>query len=530
MQNLSVNRTNMSMVLTVEPHQPIQSSPTIVSSQENSEEFNFESHINRLGDLLIEYDSWSDPLSENILFWAEETFSKVKDEAFEFNETTKNFLLKRIHKLLNKKLLSSFDKAPFKDQRISPLKNPILERDWTWEKEILEDYQTCWQIACQGLPLKSPFDKQEMKTIRSHELAKEIQKWAKDLLVEIEQSNDGTLVTNEIGCLALPLRQRNDDFQEAQMRLMNYWADARAANFRDAAHEFNNEMELGTKQIAQIKVETRERIAEAVRQTEELALARQDQIQKRIEGIEERYRESENDLNARIEQEVRRVEQIQAETQEEIAQAVARANERHQIRQDELQRQLENRVEDFSRREAVLRARIEQDEQQLEQTSLEAQQRIAQAIAQANERHQAHQSLQRHMEDIERNHLRTESTLNSRLAESERRIVQIQARSRQELAEAAARANEQLRTHQIQYQAKIQNMVNEHNRNNAALHASIANTQALLNSTKKQLSALQSTSAQQKNRINNLQGTVNLNAHKIRRLRKKAKKKKFGIF
>lgn len=241
------------LVSTEEPSQP-------PSPEENPiKQFSFKTHIGRLCKLLDEYENWGDTLSENLRTWAGRTYLHIRSEGFKANENKNEYIAKRINKLLEKKLINSFDRAPLKNSPVPALGNPVLERRWTWESLMLDDYLSCWKTIFPGMPPRSPFDLQVMQPRCAHVFANEIKEWAKTFLIGTGQISE-CLAASENQERSLELYVKRYTQEEAEKRYMFYEACARDADFRETGRNHERETKKMMEDFAQQVSIAKERI------------------------------------------------------------------------------------------------------------------------------------------------------------------------------------------------------------------------------------------------------------------------------
>lgn len=144
-------------------------------------------YIENLGDLLLKYENWNDSLSEKLLKWGNKTFLEVKDPNFVINEDTKQRALNRINKLTHQILINPLGG--------SPLRAPVLERTWIWEKSDLEDYA--------ALRSQSPFDEQQLEAARPHDFALDMLKWISGVQKTFNLTTDTLSISQTHGTLVV---------------------------------------------------------------------------------------------------------------------------------------------------------------------------------------------------------------------------------------------------------------------------------------------------------------------------------------
>lgn len=117
--------------------------------------------LNKLEDILLRHLTWKDPLSIRLFKWGSKVLSINLT-----NITTAPLVVElgteRIEKLREKIVINFVDLK-------STLKEPMLDRKWTWEKSVLENYLKLSSL--------SPFDEQPIQAV-PHTFAHEILAWA----------------------------------------------------------------------------------------------------------------------------------------------------------------------------------------------------------------------------------------------------------------------------------------------------------------------------------------------------------------
>ncbi len=421
----------------------------------------------RLEDILINFGALEDPLSEDLLAWAARTYLIISADGFKRNAELKQSVLKRIHKLRDQKLINPIDGTPDKE--------PVLERQWKWERWMVEEYKTCWKRIYPQLPVKSPFDQQDMQPSCPHMLAQELQKWGDAFLMQMAPSDSTKDIAlchqNPFVFHLSPLREM-DDLPKVQHRLTCYLALAKASNVKDFARAAKREIKMANKQIVQIGNETRERMAQEAMRIEEMVRAHQHELEEQIESIKSLHQQREEELTHQLQQEVTRAAQIQVQTQHMLEQEAERNSERRRIQQEELNRQIEN---------------------------------------------------------IEQNHQNVEQVLNSRLAEDERMIGYVQEQNRV-LSHEITLTREQHQVYKAELENRVKAIVAEHLHRDQMLTSQIAHAQQLLNNINQQCNASNATVQAQQRQINRLNALTQVRANQVHHLKKKVKKKKFGIF
>lgn len=480
------------------------------SEAKKTKEFDFESFKERLGDIIYEFGNWreEDFFSERVLTWADRTYLKICPRGFELNEETMELIVKRITKLIKKKLLDSFNCAPVRNLPISLIKEPVRERLWTWPKEKILDYRICWNIVYPGTPPESPFDYEEMQPETPHLFAKAMNEWAMDFCEEIghpfpvnEESPQSTIPE---GSLELALRKENYSFEEAQLNLMRYIAEAKDANFRVEGRQKEREIKFRSQSFAHFDEETKARFAEEVERVTKMVVEGKAEIEGKIADIKQQSLEKELFLQERIEEERRELKRLEAEMQEKNAQWDVKAQEFHRERHEYLRKNISAMEEVYAKDLECLSAQIEEERKKNADNKAENERNLAIAEAQANERRLASKAeLQKELQNIEQTHLKTEGILNSRVEEGLEKNEKLSAKN-QELAKDLEKSKKDDRENQKRNQSIIANMEKSHAANVRALNAMIASLRGTVNHLSIQLNAQIATNAHQQDQINHL--------------------------
>lgn len=115
--------------------------------------------------IVDQYQHWNDSLSKEVVTWSRKLFVKLLDPNISVQEK-ETIGKKRARKLAQKILVDCIYKRPLKD--------PVLERNATWERESHSWY-------CDHT-MRSPVDKRPMnKNVKVHEFAKKMIDWLESL-------------------------------------------------------------------------------------------------------------------------------------------------------------------------------------------------------------------------------------------------------------------------------------------------------------------------------------------------------------
>jgi len=227
--------------------------------------------INTLAQILDTYESWEDHLSLRLYEWG----ARVIEVAPKFNkDTDANLKLKvdeYIHVLMREILLNPLNGLPLKD--------PILDREWVWEKSMLDEYKT--------LSLLSPYDAKPINAT-VHLFAKAMLGWVQSLpytsecLLKYSASPENASTSTNV----TPSMQ----FSEKVMLLMAYSRMAGVA--MECQNHINGTIQLkeAKRLLVQCRRDTEERIREATARAEKNAKEREDEINKNTASLEKSHK------------------------------------------------------------------------------------------------------------------------------------------------------------------------------------------------------------------------------------------------
>lgn len=510
------------IVLETEPPQSQPSSIVILSPLHLKKSNKF--YIDQLGKILSGCEGWTDPLSDDLSAWVDRTYLLVTAPGFNWSEDAKKDLIKRIHKLFDKKLMNLFERAP--------IKNPVLERFWTMDETMDKEWRDCWEIVYPNRPTLSPFDKQEMQPTHPHQFAMVIQCWAEAFLRELDPGSNfnPSLPTEDIFELVPSPPKKIDDVASAKEKMLEYILYAKAAKIKMNGRRIKREMKMGTEEMIQQEKETNERIARQIAHTEEMVLLHQARVEAQYEEMENHYNGREEELVLRLQQEVEKIKQIREETEERLRQAEERAREARQAHEEELETRITGIDQQYQRNEEVLHANLEEKEREIGQVRVETREMLEQTVARSNEEREAcREEFVRRIGNIEQNHHLTEEALQRRVEDGTRTIKQVRGQN-QELAQEIARERERQRLRQQEYENTLHGITENHRNQTHHLNSQIAHAQQSLRNTNQQINHLHTASTNQTRQINHLKATLAAEHREIHHLKKKAKKKKFGIF
>lgn len=249
--------------------------------------FDCRAYLNELEGYLCTYDLNTDPLSERLHKWGRRTVLACYAPHFIFDAEAIQKAGRRIQKLLKRVLINPLD--------TSPLCQPVLERHWTWEKWMLEDYQT--------LTTKSGFDQEEMAPMVPHTFAKMMLLWAHSFpfLPEEPLSSSTEITPVAPSCLIdRSLMQHSENPGVKMLKLFTYQQFIQAAIAREAIRELRYQVNETRRAMVEIREDNRAIIAENVERYEREAAEHEALIERRFEEVEEIHQGTVNLLNTRI--------------------------------------------------------------------------------------------------------------------------------------------------------------------------------------------------------------------------------------
>ncbi len=207
----------------------------------------FQQARDQLIDILDRYESWHDPFSERLFRWGVEILPSNLPEGHIPSEEEIAYGAQKVDELTREILISPLDRAP--------LREPVLERQWLWERWQLEDFQTLF--------LLSPFDGMPFEEIQRHRFAEELLYWLQSLAENIpssgESSDSSELVEmSQSSQLDASLIQESNDDQSKMLKMFTYMTLARNANLERSLREgIRNPIEDASLIQAKLLVETR---------------------------------------------------------------------------------------------------------------------------------------------------------------------------------------------------------------------------------------------------------------------------------
>ncbi len=203
------------------------SSEHMISMTLNWRPLNYQEARDELIEILDRYETWNDPFSQRLFRWGVEILPAHLPDDYVPNEEEVAYGAQKIEELRKQILISPLDRAP--------LREPVLEREWLWERWQLEDFQTLYHL--------SPFDGMPFEEIRRHRFAEELLYWLQSLAENRspslgESSSSGELIemSRSYHLNASLIQQSNDD-QSKVLKMFTYMNLARNANLERGLRE-----------------------------------------------------------------------------------------------------------------------------------------------------------------------------------------------------------------------------------------------------------------------------------------------------
>jgi hypothetical protein len=250
--------------------------------------------IEDLSIILNKYLTWNDLLSEDIKRWADNALdaSEIENPQAAMRKVESD-----INDLFIKILVSS-------NLRI-PLKEPILDGLWTWEKGELAEYCTKFRNSpLEGFPLNFP-------AMRPHRFCMEIMAWAKSLPIELfeAQTNralvlsgaQGSAATRTIVPIQIDGRSNAEIELELDRQLTIYFECAKMADERLQVHRLCRPIKQATKEAKLSREEIEEYVRLEVARAARHAEQQKEEFIAQLNVVVDRNRSVVNILNSRIE-------------------------------------------------------------------------------------------------------------------------------------------------------------------------------------------------------------------------------------
>lgn len=160
-----------------QPHfQPSTEEMKAEETQSDPIPMSFSDYLDLLTDILSKYSSWQDPISKLLSGWGWEIIT-IDPEKKEFKDLSPEEFEMAKNQINDLKKVILFNPM---DKQGTMFNELVLEREWPWEKWMLDDYNALFQQP------RSPFDGQMHEKAKPHEFAQAIISWLK-LLPDVDQ-------------------------------------------------------------------------------------------------------------------------------------------------------------------------------------------------------------------------------------------------------------------------------------------------------------------------------------------------------
>jgi hypothetical protein len=232
--------------------------------------------LDKLATIFGKFSEWNDPLSQRVFSWGVSTLEKIEDPAEE--EAFIKLAMERTDELMREILINPIDGQP--------LKEPVLEHTWTWERWIHTDYRHLFN----GI---SPLDGGPMENDPPpHLFAQEMLQWAHRFVPAILPSY--SIVPFSYGAL------NRDLVTEPAVRHHAYKKLAKRARKFRQNQQFCEAMETRLRDFNQNTEQMRRTNAQMSVWAQEDALQHEADISQRIAAIDHTYRETLSGLENEI--------------------------------------------------------------------------------------------------------------------------------------------------------------------------------------------------------------------------------------
>jgi hypothetical protein len=205
-------------------------------------------------DIFEKFEEQTDPLSINIRHWGANLFETAANTAN--SEKIMQIVQECLGILVYEILVDPINQAPLKD--------PILERSWVWERQMHSEYRKHFSV--------SPLDEIAMlENPPPHFFAKEMLAWVKG----IES--------------IVPQRQTSATISQEQMTLL---AKAHAARSKELARQIQEKMEWGLVEVKRETASIQEASTLAMEKAVQNAMQAQQELERQVEIIQKIHAET----------------------------------------------------------------------------------------------------------------------------------------------------------------------------------------------------------------------------------------------
>jgi hypothetical protein len=235
---------------------------------------NFESQIDRLTDILDQYQGYNDSLSKSLFRWGASVLQIAVKHYSSATEEMAKIASERIHELATELLVNPLDGRSLQD--------PILERDWTWEREVHQDCRQLFKTI-------SPLDGEVMnKTPAAHFFAQEMIVWAKVFTPAEEAASTQLSLFVEGSSTA------------AAVRRFVYQRLAKAAIVQKQQRDLQESMEFALISVDESMVRMRALDLSVMERAEEKAACHEAALDRQIGSITQVHRDHLTELSGQI--------------------------------------------------------------------------------------------------------------------------------------------------------------------------------------------------------------------------------------
>lgn len=359
-----------------------------------------EQALDELTAILVDHESWDDPLSKRIFKWGAEVLQFDLTDERGFTEAFRSNVQKKINHLTREILVNPLDKAP--------LQKPILvDSEWVFEEWMYKDYIQFFDV--------SPFSRKPIKNVISHIFAEKMVQWAETINVFIldfdfpstsitvaQEQKDLMVVNGPIVLSQSALTGQAANSQlVAQSKMITYTILAQNALLEKGLQLMRKEIEQSTQTVARFREQMQLMIRQEKALAEQQARAHEQALNQRINQIENTHGAVVNVLNSNIEAGFQQLKNTQKKLElieqnclskegeiQKLLQEEKRREENSMLHEKQVKEQIERIDKTHQDNVNVLNSRIDQESHQHQATRVqlnhaeEASQRQAREISQ----------------------------------------------------------------------------------------------------------------------------------------------------
>lgn len=411
--------------------------------------------LDELTAILVDYESWDDPLSKRIFKWGAEVLQFDLTDKREFTEVFRSNVEKRINHLVREILVNPLDKAP--------LKKPLLvDAEWVWEEWMYKDYVQFSAI--------SPFNGNPMKDVVSHVFAEKMIQWAEAInlfildfdfsstsITAVQEQKDLMIVNGPVVLSQSAMTGQAANSQVvAQSKWITYTILARNAQLEKQLQLMNKEIEHSTQTVEYFRKQMELMIQQEKALAVQHAQAHEQALNQRINQIENAHVAVIDTLNSSIEAGFQQLKNTQEKL--ELTEQNCRSKE-EQIQNLFLEER--RRAEDSMLHEKQVKEQIKRIDKTHQEHEKQIKQQMAQKIEQVENTQREHEKkVKEQIKQIDETHQDNVSVLNSRIDHEsrQRQATQAQLSDAQEVCQRQAKDISQLRKAYAQKTAEIERM------------------------------------------------------------------------